>query len=301
MKILLLGKNGQVGRELQRALAPLSELVALDRHGSDEHCGDLANPEGLRATIRHVRPAVLVNAAAFTAVDRAEHEQEQAELINARAPQLMAEEMQRLGGWLVHYSTDYVFSGQGNTPWQETDTPAPVNVYGHSKLAGDRAIQASGCRHLILRTGWVYSTHGRNFAKTMLQLAREHEDLNIINDLSGTPTGADLIADVSAHALRSCLANPALGGLYHLAASGDTTWHGYASRVIALARQHGASLKVQRIHPIAASTYQGATLARRPANARLDCRKLQDSFGLHLPHWADGVSRLVETLESNTP
>lgn len=299
MKILLLGKNGQVGRELQRALAPLGELIALDRHGSDEHCGNLANPEGLRATIRSVRPAILVNAAAYTAVDRAESEAEQAELVNALAPQLMAEEMQRLGGWLVHYSTDYVFNGDSDTAWQETDTPAPLNVYGHSKLAGDRAIQASSCRHLILRTGWVYSTHGQNFAKTILRLAGEHETLNIINDLHGTPTGADLIADVSAHALRSCLANPALGGLYHLAASGETTWHGYASLLIGLARQHGMALKAQRINPIPAATYP--TPARRPYNARLDCHKLQGTFGLQLPHWANGIARLVENLEGKTP
>ena len=291
MKILLLGKNGQVGWELQRALAPLGELVALDRQGTDGLCGDLANLEGLRQTINAVRPDVLVNAAAYTAVDRAESEPELADLINAQAPQVMAEEMRKRNGWLLHYSTDYVFDGSGTTPWQEAGPVAPLNLYGLSKLRGEQAILASGCQQLIFRTSWVYAARGGNFALTMLRLAAEREQLKVIADQIGAPTGAELIADVSAHALRAAFERPQLAGIYHLAAAGEVSWHGYASFVIEQARSAGQQLAVKQITAIPSAEYP--TPARRPLNSRLDCRKLRDSFGLHLPDWQTGVARML--------
>ena len=291
MKILLLGKNGQVGWELQRALAPLGELIALDRHGENGLCGDLTDLSGLRRTIRSLQPDVLVNAAAYTAVDKAESEPELADLINAQAPQAMAEEMRNLNGWLVHYSTDYVFDGSGNQPWVEGDLPAPLNQYGMSKLRGEQAIQASGCQHLILRTSWVYAARGGNFAKTMLRLAAEREQLNVIADQLGAPTGAELIADSTAHALRCAIEKPQVSGVYHLAAAGEVSWHGYAKYVIEQARAAGAQLAVQQINAIATSDYP--TPACRPLNSRLDCRKLRDTFSLHLPDWQSGVSRML--------
>lgn len=292
MKLLLLGKTGQVGWELQRGLAPLGELIALDRHGDRGLCGDLADLQGLRNTVRQLQPDVIVNAAAYTAVDKAESEREQAQRINAQAPQLLAEEMHRLGGWLLHYSTDYVFDGSGSAPWQEADTVAPLNHYGQSKLQGEQAIQASGCRHLIFRTSWVYGAHGGNFAKTMLRLARERKQLRVIDDQIGAPTGAELLADVSAHALRSAIGNPALAGVYHLAASGEASWYDYARFVIEQARASGETLAVHSIEAIPTSAYP--TPARRPHNSRLDTRKLRERFALHLPHWQDGVSRMLK-------
>lgn len=292
MKILLLGKSGQVGWELQRSLAPLGELTALDRHGNNELCGDLADLDGLRSTVRQLQPDVIVNAAAYTAVDKAESEQALALRINAQAPQLLAEEMQRLGGWLLHYSTDYVFDGRGSIPWRESDTVAPLNHYGLSKLLGEQGIQATGCRHLIFRTSWVYGTHGNNFAKTMLRLARERDQLRVIDDQIGAPTGAELLADVSAHALRSAFGNPALAGIYHLAPAGEASWYDYARFVIAEARANGEALAVQSIEAIPTSAYP--TPAKRPNNSRLDTRKLRECFELHLPHWQDGVSRMLK-------
>jgi dTDP-4-dehydrorhamnose reductase len=297
MKILLLGKNGQVGWELQRALAPLGELVALDRQGENGLCGDLADLAGLRQTIRTLQPDVLVNAAAYTAVDKAESEPELAGLINAQAPQVMAGEMHKLDGWLVHYSTDYVFDGSGELPWTETAHPAPLNRYGLSKLQGEQAIQASGCRHLILRTSWVYAARGGNFARTMLRLAAEREQLKVIADQLGAPTGAELIADVTAHALRCALSKPDLSGVYHLAAAGEVSWHGYASYVIEQARAAGKQLAVQQINAIPGSEYP--TPARRPHNSRLDCSKLRDTFGLTLPEWQSGVSRMLNEIQGH--
>ena len=291
MKILLLGKNGQVGWELQRSLAPLGEVIALDRQGGDGLCGDLADLDGLRNTIRQVRPDVLVNAAAYTAVDKAESDVLTAGLINAQAPGLMAQELHALGGWLVHFSTDYVFDGSGNTAWCETDRTAPLNQYGLSKLHGEQAIQASGCRHLVFRTSWVYAARGNNFARTMLRLAAERERLSVIDDQIGAPTGAELLADVSAHAIRQAVIQPGLGGLYHLAAAGETSWCGYARHVIDQARRDGAALAVQAIEPIPSSAYPVA--ATRPKNSRLDTGKLSRSFNLHLPDWKSGVSRML--------
>jgi dTDP-4-dehydrorhamnose reductase len=291
MKILLLGKNGQVGWELQRSLAPLGELIALDRHVVDGLCGDLSDLDALRATIRQVKPDVIVNAAAYTAVDKAESESELADRVNGQASQVMAEEATTLGAWLIHYSTDYVFSGQGSAPWQESDAVAPVNHYGASKLAGEQAITASGCKHLIFRTSWVYGARGNNFAKTMLRLAKDRETLSVIADQIGAPTGADLIADVTALAIQQVLQHPELSGLYHLAASGEVSWHGYASHVIGFAQTSGEQLAVTAINPIETTAYP--TPARRPLNSRLNTQKLRDNFSLHLPDWQSGVTRML--------
>lgn len=295
MKTLLFGKNGQVGWELQRSLAPLGEIVALDQDGADGLCGDFTDLAGLAETVRRVAPEVIVNAAAYTAVDRAESEPELARTINARAPGVLAEEAGRLGAWLVHYSTDYVFDGSGDEPRVETDPTGPLSVYGRTKLAGEQAV--AGCaRHLILRTSWVYAARGANFAKTMLRLAAERDHLRVVGDQIGAPTGADLIADVTAHALRAVWNRPQLAGLYHLAAGGETSWHAYACFAIEQARQAGRSLRVgaEGVEAIPSSAYP--TAARRPLNSRLDTSKLQQAFGLHLPEWRIGVRRLLDEL-----
>jgi dTDP-4-dehydrorhamnose reductase len=292
MKILLLGKNGQVGWELQRSLAPLGELIALDRHSVGQ-CGDLSNLAGLADTVRAIRPDVIVNAAAHTAVDRAESEPELANTLNALAPGVLAEEAAQIGALLVHYSTDYVFDGSGERSWQETDTPAPLSVYGHTKLAGELRIQVAGARHLIFRTSWVYGARGGNFAKTMLRLAQERERLTVINDQFGAPTGADLLADVTAHAIRQVLAHPQDAGLYHLAAAGETTWHAYAQHVLAQALLEKPTLpiKATELAPVPTSAFP--TPARRPLNSRLATQHLQSTFGLTLPPWQQGVNRML--------
>ena len=295
MKILLLGKNGQLGWELQRSLAPLGELMALDRHS--EPCGDLSQPELLAQTVRSLRPDVIVNAAAHTAVDKAESEADLARTLNARAPAALAQAAAEIGAWLVHYSTDYVFDGGGTRAWHEQDATGPLGVYGQTKLEGEQAIAASGCKHLIFRTSWVYAARGGNFAKTMLRLAQERERLTVIDDQHGVPTGADLIADVTAHAIRTALQQPQLSGLYHLVAGGETSWHGYASHVIARARalRPDQAWKVGEVAPVPTSAFP--TPAKRPLNSRLNTQKLQQVFGLHLPHWQQGVDRmLVEIL-----
>ena len=294
MKILLLGKNGQVGWELQRALLPLGEFVALDRNPGAGWCGDLADLDGLRRTIRGLKPDVVVNAAAYTAVDHAEDVPAHAQLINASAPQVLAEEMHKLGGWLVHYSTDYVFDGSGDTPWRETDATAPINEYGRGKRAGEQGIQASGCKHLIFRTSWVYGAHGNNFIKTMLRLGREREHLRVISDQIGAPTGAELLADVTAHVLRAAIADPDRSGVYHLAAGGETSWCDYARFIFKEARLRGDALKVQEVEAIPSSAYP--TAARRPLNSRLNTEKLQESFGLRLPFWQEGVARVLDEI-----
>ena len=294
MKILLLGKNGQVGWEAQRALAPLGALVALDRFGSDRSdglCGDLEQVDALADTVRRLAPDVIVNAAAYTAVDKAEQEAERARAINADAVAMLARQAHELGALLVHYSTDYVFDGSGSQPWREDDAPAPLSVYGATKLAGEQAIRASGCEHLIFRTSWVYAARGGNFARTMLRLAAEREQLSVIDDQIGAPTGAELIADVSAHAIRSTLKDRSLCGTYHLAAAGQTSWHAYASFVIDHARRTGTPLAVQTITPIPTASYP--TPATRPLNSRLDTQRLRSRFGLHLADWRDGVTRML--------
>lgn len=291
MKILLLGKNGQVGWELQRSLAPLGELIALERHSANGLSGDLSDLEALRATIRQIQPDIIVNAAAYTAVDKAESETELADRVNGQASQVMAEEARALDAWLIHYSTDYVFNGEGLAPWLETASASPVNHYGASKLAGEQAIIASGCKYLIFRTSWVYGARGNNFAKTMLRLAKDRETLSVIADQFGAPTGADLIADVTALAILQVQRHPELAGLYHLAAAGEVSWHGYASHVIDFARANGEELAVTAINPIDTSAYP--TPARRPLNSRLDTQKLRDNFSLHLPDWQSGVTRML--------
>ena len=292
MKILLLGKNGQVGWELQRSLAPVGELLALDRHSTD-FCGDLSQPERLAQTVRDWRPDVIVNAAAHTAVDKAESEPDLALCLNATAPAALAQAAADIGAWLVHYSTDYVFNGQGEQAWQEGHATGPLSVYGQTKLEGEQHITASGCQHLIFRTSWVYAARGGNFAKTMLRLAAERERLTVIDDQHGAPTGADLIADVTAHAIRQALQKPALSGIYHLVASGETSWHGYASHVITQARcvRPDLALRVNEIAPVPTSSFP--TPAQRPRNSRLHTGKLQQAFGLVLPPWQAGVNRLL--------
>nr|WP_315426910.1 dTDP-4-dehydrorhamnose reductase [uncultured Albidiferax sp.] len=296
MKVLLLGKNGQVGWELQRSLAALGHLTTLDRHSSD-YCGDLGQLDGLADTVRRLQPDVIVNAAAHTAVDRAESEPELAHTLNALAPGVLATEAEKLGAWLVHYSTDYVFDGSGSQPWRETDTTAPLSVYGRSKLEGEQRIQAACSKHLIFRTSWVYAARGGNFAKTMLRLARDRAQLTVIDDQIGAPTGAELLADVTALALRSAMAVPTLAGIYHLAASGQTSWHGYARYVLTQAQQAGIALKAGPDAVQAVPTTAFPTPAKRPHNSRLDTHKLKAAFGLTLPDWQDGVARMLnETL-----
>lgn len=293
MKILLLGKNGQVGWELQRALAPLGELVACDFDSPGELRADFGQPASLRALVALVQPEVIVNAAAHTAVDKAESEPEFARTLNATAPAVLAAEAAARGALLVHYGTDYVFDGSGSTPRDEDAPTNPLSVYGRTKLEGEQAIRASGCTHLILRTSWVFAARGGNFARTMLRLAAERESLNVIDDQIGAPTGAELLADVTAHALRHVRATPALGGTYHCVAGGETSWHGYARLVIETARAAGQPVKVaaDAIRPIPTSAYP--TPATRPLNSRLSTAKLRQAFGLVPPPWQHGVERVL--------
>ena len=288
MNILLLGKSGQVGWELQRSLSVLGRVTAL---GHDE--ADFTQPQAVAQTVRALRPDVIVNAAAHTAVDKAESEPALAHTLNATTPGVLAQEAARLGAWLVHYSTDYVFDGSGSRPWVEADTPAPLSVYGATKLAGEQAIQQSGCQHLILRTSWVYAARGGNFAKTMLRLAQERERLTVIDDQWGAPTGADLLADVTAHAISHLRQRPQDGGLYHCAASGETNWNLYAKYVLAHASQAQPAIKIKATEVTPVPTSAFPTPARRPHNSRLDTRKLQATFGLTLPPWQHGVARML--------
>ena len=298
MKILLFGKNGQVGWELQRSLAPLGEVIALGTTSQD-YCGDFTDLAGISETIKTIKPDVIVNAAAHTAVDKAESEPELARTINALAPAVLAKESARLNALMIHYSTDYVFDGSGDKPWLESDQTSPLSIYGATKLEGEQLIQASGCRHLIFRTSWVYGARGGNFAKTMLRLAKERDSLKVIDDQIGAPTGADLLADVTAHAIRTARRNPEVSGLYHLVAGGETSWHGYAIFVLDYARRAGIDLKVAPDAVDAVPTSAFPTPAKRPHNSRLNTEKLQKTFDLHLPHWQAGVTRmLAEVLDS---
>ncbi len=294
LKILLLGKNGQVGWELQRSLAPLGEVLALDRH-STSFCGDLSKPDQLAQTVLVFKPDFIVNAAAHTAVDKAESEPELAKLLNADAPAALAKAAAQVGAWLVHYSTDYVFDGSGTHARQEGEGTGPLSVYGRTKLDGEKAIVASGCKYLIFRTSWVYAARGGNFARTMLRLAQECDQLTVINDQHGVPTGADLIADATAHAMRRVLntQNISFSGVYHLVASGEATWHGYASHVIAQAKTIKPELdwKVTDIVPVPTTAFP--TPATRPLNSRLCTHKLQQTFDLVLPPWQQGVDRML--------
>ena len=296
MKLLLLGKGGQVGWELQRSLAPLGELTALDFDSTDFHA-DFSHPDRLAETVLKVRPDVVVNAAAHTAVDKAESEPDFARKLNATSPGVVAEAAQQIGALMVHYSTDYVFDGSGSTPWEEGDATGPLSVYGRTKLEGEQLVAQHCARHLIFRTSWVYAARGGNFAKTMLRLAKERERLTVINDQFGAPTGAELLADVTAHAIRATLADPAKTGLYHVVAGGETSWHGYARYVLEQAVQAGVALKASPDTVDAVPTSAFPTPAVRPGNSRLNTRKLQAAFGLTLPHWQAGVARMLrETL-----
>lgn len=288
MNILLLGKGGQVGWELQRALAPLGHITA-----HDVDTADFTQPDQVAAIVRAVQPQVIVNAAAHTAVDKAESEPDIARLINAATPGAIAREAAQLNALLVHYSTDYVFDGTGHAPRDENAPTAPLSVYGQTKLEGEQQIIASGCRHLILRTSWVYAARGGNFAKTMLRLAGERDQLKVINDQIGSPTGADLLADVTAHAVRATQGNPALAGLYHLVADGETSWYDYARYVIEWARKQGQPVRVQPEEIIPLPTTEYPTPAKRPLNSRLATAKLKQAFGLQLPHWQQGVERML--------
>lgn len=292
MKILLLGKGGQVGWELQRSLAVAGEVTALDHDDG----GSFTQPDALLARVQALAPQVIVNAAAHTAVDKAESEPELARQINATTPALLAIEAKRLGALLVHYSTDYVFDGSGHLPRDEEAPIAPLSVYGATKAEAEDAIRASGCQHLILRTSWVYAARGGNFAKTMLRLAAEREQLKVIADQIGAPTGADLLADLTVHMLRATRANPALSGTYHAVAGGETSWHEYARFVIEFARARGHAIKVapDQILPLPTSDYP--TPAKRPLNSRLSTAKLQQRFGLRLPHWQQGVERMLNEI-----
>jgi dTDP-4-dehydrorhamnose reductase len=298
MKILLLGRNGQLGWELQRSLAPLGEVMALESRAQNnpkQWCGDLADAQGLRQTIRQFAPDLVVNAAAYTAVDKAQTEIEQAYAVNAQGPALLAEETLRLGAWLVHFSSDYVFDGSGDRPWRESDVCAPLSVYGASKRQGELEV-ARNPRHLILRTSWVYAARGSNFAKTMLRLGAEREELRVIDDQIGAPTGAELLADICAITMRQAMAQPSLAGLYHCAAAGQTSWHGYARFVLQEARAMGLPIQVapQRVVPIQSADYPVA--APRPLNSRLDCAQIAEKFSIHLPFWQLGVRRMLQEI-----
>lgn len=297
MNILLFGKTGQVGWELQRSLAPLGNLIAVDVHSS-EYCGDFSNPEGVAETVRRIKPDVIVNAAAHTAVDKAESEAEFAQLLNATSVEAIAKEAAKIGAWVVHYSTDYVFPGNGEEPWRETDATAPLNVYGETKLAGEKALQANCARHLIFRTSWVYAGKGNNFAKTMLRFAKERTEMSVINDQFGAPTGAELLADCTAHAIRVALKQPDVAGLYHLVASGVTTWHDYAALVFDEARKAGIELAITTLNAVPTRAYP--TPARRPNNSRLNTDKFQQNFDLVFPAWETGVKRMLAELFTTT-
>lgn len=274
-RILLTGIGGQVGWELQRTLQPLGEVVACDRQRLD-----LADPDRLRAAVREIQPALIVNPAAYTAVDKAESEPELAQTINDTAPGILAEEAKRLDALLIHYSTDYVFDGAKTTPYVEGDPTAPLGAYGRSKLAGEEAIRASGCRHLIFRTCWVYGARGHNFLRTMLRLARERDELRVVDDQHGAPTWSRMIAETTALALAR---HTGQQGIYHLAAADVTTWHGFATAIIAEASARGMLDRATPVRRITSADFP--TPARRPANSRLDCSRLHADFGLQPPDW----------------
>jgi dTDP-4-dehydrorhamnose reductase len=286
MTILLFGKDGQVGFELQRALAPLGALAAFSRQEAD-----LADPEGVARLIGERRPEIVVNAAAYTAVDKAEEDEAAARTVNRDAVAAMAEACRATGTLLVHYSTDYVFDGTKDGRYTEDDATNPLGVYGRTKLEGEEAVRASGADHLIFRASWVYGRRGRNFAATMLRLAREREELRVVADQIGAPTSAELIADVTA----LCLARrgAGTGGTYHLAAGGETSWHGYARHVLATARDRGAGLKAGPDAVLPIATAEFPTPARRPANSRLDTGRLERDFSLAMPDWRHHLDRVL--------
>lgn len=292
LKILVFGADGQVGWELQRSLLPLGEVTACSR--SSDPAFDFSNSQNINKIIVSQQPDIIVNAAAYTAVDAAENDAETARRINCQTPEAIALAAREWGALLVHYSTDYVFDGQGQEPFDEEANARPLNVYGATKRDGEIAIQRSGCRHLIFRTSWVYARRGKNFVRTMIELSKSREELRVVADQIGAPTGAELIADVTAHAIARARSNSSLGGTYHLTADGETSWHGLAEYAIEQARQMGWPVVTARIHPIGSSEYPQKAV--RPANSRLSTLKLRQDFGLHLPDWRIGVARVVKDL-----
>ena len=291
MKILLLGKNGQVGWELQRSLAPLGEVISLDRNGLNQWCGDLSKPDQIYQTIVDIAPNVVVNASAYTAVDLAETEQDMANLINYVAVGKIAEACTQIKALLVHYSTDYVFDGEGTSIFNETDVLKPLNAYGQTKALGEQAIQNAQCNYLIFRTSWVFAQKGKNFLKTMLYLSQQREELSIIDDQIGAPTSAELIADVSAHAIVQTLRDQTKIGIYHLVASGETSWFEYANYIFEQAKNLGVNLAIQQVNPIPTAAYP--TPAKRPHNSRLNNQKIQHAFQIYLPDWKVHVQRTL--------
>lgn len=294
MKILVTGKNGQVGFELQRALAPLGHVVAVDH----AEC-DLAQPEAIRRLVRSVAPDVIVNPAAYTAVDKAESDSALAFAVNAEAPHVIGEEAAKLGAFVIHYSTDYVFNGSKAGAYVERDAPDPQSIYGQSKLEGERALGVANPRHLILRTSWVVGAHGGNFAKTMLRLAGERDRLNVVADQFGAPTSAALLADLTAHLVRQHHRNSEAAfpyGIYHVVANGETNWCDYARFVIAEALSAGKQLTVTPESVLPLTTADYPTPAKRPANSRLDTSHFRETFGLHLPHWQEGVRQVLQQI-----
>jgi dTDP-4-dehydrorhamnose reductase len=295
MKILLFGKDGQVGWELQRSLACMGDLIALD-FDSPHYCGDFTKPDKLVQTVASIKPGVIVNAAAYTAVDKAEAEPELARLINAESPARLAQAAQELGAWLIHYSTDYVFDGSGQLARTEKDTTNPLNVYGQTKLEGEQRIRAVCEKHLIFRTSWVYAARGGNFVKTMLKLAQEKEGLQIIDDQVGAPTGADLLADITAHAIRQVQQTPELSGLYHVTAAGETSWYEYAKFIFRTAEGAGVTLKTpsSNVSPVSSDAFK--TSAKRPLNSRLNCQQFKTRLDMALPPWQLGVERMLKEI-----
>ena len=294
LRFFITGANGQLGFELQRALAPLGEVVACGRDACD-----LSNPDSIRAAIRAARPEVIFSAGAYTAVDKAESEPDLARAVNATAPGILGEEAAKLGALVIHYSTDYVFDGAKLSAYSEEDATNPLGVYGKTKLEGEKALAASGADHLIFRTSWVIGAHGKNFIKTILRLASNRDELRIVADQFGAPTGAALLADASTHIATRYLRDGRENfpfGLYHLAASGEISWHGFAQRIVAKAAAANSPLKAtpDRVHPIPAAEYP--TPAARPANSRLDTSKFRAAFGLQLPDWTHGVDQVLDVL-----
>lgn len=296
-KILLTGKNGQVGWELQRTLATLGEVIALDRHGLD-----LANPDSIRRAVREHKPNLIVNAAAYTAVDKAEEESDLAMVVNGTAPGILAEEAKRLGAALIHYSTDYVFDGNKDGPYTEDDVPNPLNVYGRTKLAGEQAIQAVGAPHLIFRTSWVYGMRGKNFLLTILRLAKERDELRVVNDQIGAPTWCRMITEATAQILAQIYSpmvhhsSPIadISGIYHLTAGGQTSWHGFAKAIVELASALTPSPKAVRLIPVGSDQYP--TPARRPRNSLMSNRKLMVSFDITMPFWTVSLERCLSEM-----
>lgn len=296
MKLLLLGCNGQVGWELQRSLLPLGDVIACDFDSSPDRRADFSNPAAVAELVARVRPDVIVNAAAHTAVDKAESEPELARLINATTVGSVAEQAEKQGALLVHYSTDYVSDGSGKLPRDELAPTGPLSVYGVTKLEGENLIRASGCRHIILRTSWVYAARGHNFIKTMLRLAGERETLSVIDDQIGAPTGADLLADITSHVIRSLSKGCGEEGTFHCVAKGETSWFGYARFVIEWARANGQRIKVAPEGVQRILTAQYPTPAARPLNSRLSTDKIARVFALELPYWQSGVERMLREI-----